>query len=81
MKTRETPTQVHKRLYAAWEAGPPSFLNGMVILEQKAKASVALKLCVECDDLGVVYTPPGGLLQATGYYMCQDCSDYWRNKE
>jgi len=58
-----------------------TWLTGMVILEQKAKASAKLKLCIECDDPGVVYHPPGLLLQATGYWMCQECFDYWRNHD
>mgnify|MGYP001606135949 CR=1 FL=1 len=81
MGKAKAPTQIHRELYATLEGGRVPWLTGMVILEQKARASVALKLCIECDDPGVVYHPPGLLLQATGYWMCQECSDYWRTKD
>ena len=54
---------------------------GLAALEQAEFQSEEHKVCVEClapDNL--VHITGRALIKSTDYYMCQDCCDYYEEK-
>ena len=55
---------------------------GLVGIEQAYFQSMKYKVCVEClSQDNLVLQTNRALIKSTDYYLCQECIDYYANKE
>jgi superfamily II helicase len=67
--------------YAYQKFGRDS-MSGMVALEQAYLQSKHNKVCVNCLGTDNLVLQTGRqLIKCTDYYMCQECLDYYKNKD
>lgn len=54
----------------------------LVGFEQACIDSSKHRLCINCGEPGAVEHKPGknSLVKSWGYFMCQDCHDYYEGK-
>mgnify|MGYP001572366483 CR=1 FL=1 len=62
-----------------WDRSPGS-LRGLAAFEQVAFRSEKEKRCHVCGEPGIHHFPPGKYLASTGYWLCDDCDKYHKEK-
>ena len=76
-----TPTEWYERMYGDYGRS-----SGLAAFEQMCFQSRAYKVCIECltsDNLveQKQYLLPTDGYHSKDYYMCQECREYWDNKD